>query len=47
MLVMMVQITIPVREIDDRATAVIFFIVSGLWDLKFHFGSTFKIINLE
>jgi len=47
MLVMIVQIIIPVREMDDRITAVIFFVVSGLWDLKFHFGSVFKIINLE
>jgi len=47
MLVMIVQITIPVREMDDRTTAVIFFVVSGLCDLKFHFGSVFKIINLE
>jgi len=44
---MIVQIIIPVREMDDRITAVIFFVVSGLWDLKFHFGSVFKIINLE
>jgi len=47
MLVMTVQITIPVREMDDRITAVIFFVISGLWDLKFHFGSVFRIMNLE
>ena len=44
---MTVQITIPVREIDDKITAVMFFVVSVLWDFKFHFGSVFKIINLE
>jgi hypothetical protein len=47
MLVMIVQIIIPVKEIDDRITAVMFFVVSFLWDFRFHFGSVFKIINLE
>jgi len=47
MLVITVQTTIPVREIDDRITAVMFFVASVLWDLKFHFGSVFKIMNLE
>jgi hypothetical protein len=47
MLVMIVQIAMPVREIDDRITAVMVFVVSVLWDLKFHFGSVFKIMNLE
>lgn len=47
MLMMAVQATIPVREIDDRTTAAMFFVVSALWDLKFHFGSVFKIRNLE
>jgi hypothetical protein len=44
---MIVQITIPVKEIDDKTTAVVFFVVSFLWNFKFHFGSVFKIINLE
>jgi hypothetical protein len=44
---MTVQITIPVKEIDDSITAAVFFIVSFLWDFKFNFGSVFKIINLE
>lgn len=47
MLMMIVQITIPVKEIDDKITAVMFFVVSFLWDFRFHFGSVFKIINLE
>lgn len=47
MLVITVQTTMPVREIEDRITAAVFFVVSVLWDLKFHFGSVFKIINLE
>jgi hypothetical protein len=47
MLVMIVHITIPDKEIDDRITAVVFFVISFLFDFKFHFGSVFKIINLE
>jgi hypothetical protein len=47
MLVMTVQITIPVTEINEKITAVMFFVVSFLWDFRFHFGSVFKIINLE
>jgi cellobiose-specific phosphotransferase system component IIC len=44
---MTVHITIPVKEIDDKITAVMFFVVSFLWDFGFHFGSVFKIINVE
>jgi hypothetical protein len=40
---MIVHITIPVKETDDRITAVVFFVISFLLDLKFHFGSIFKI----
>jgi hypothetical protein len=47
MLVMMVQIIIPVGEIDDRIIALILFVVLFLWNFKLHFGSVFKIINLE
>ena len=42
-----VQTVIPVREIDDKISAVMFFVVSFLWDFRFHFGSVFKVINLE
>jgi hypothetical protein len=47
MLVIIVQTVIPVREIDDKISAAILFVISFLWDFRFHFGSAFKIINLE
>jgi hypothetical protein len=47
MLVNTVQTTIPVKETDDNITAVVFFNTSFLGDFKFHFGSAFKIMNLE
>lgn len=47
MLVRIVHITIPVKEVDDRIIAVMVFVVSFLWDFRFHFGSVFKIMNLE
>jgi hypothetical protein len=47
MLVNTVQIIIPVKEIDDNITAAVFFNTSFLGDFKFHFGSVFKIMNLE
>jgi len=47
MLVMTVHIIKPVREIADRITAAVFFVVSFLLDFRFHFVSVFKIINLE
>jgi hypothetical protein len=34
---MIVQIIIPVREIDDNISAVILFIGLFLWNFKFHF----------
>jgi hypothetical protein len=37
MLVMTMQITIPVREIDDRITAVMFFCCFGFVELKVSF----------
>ena len=47
MLAMIVQVDIPVREIDDWITAQAFLVGLFLWHFKFHFGSVFKIINLE
>jgi len=47
MLVIIVQTAIPVNEIDDKISAVILFVVSFLWDFRFHFGSVFKIVSLE
>jgi hypothetical protein len=44
---MAVQIVIPVKEIDGMITAVMFFVISFLWDFKFYFRSEFKIVNLE
>jgi hypothetical protein len=46
-LVMIVQTAIPVREIDDKISAEMFLVELFLWDFRFHFGSVFKIINLE
>jgi hypothetical protein len=47
MLVITVQATIPVRETDDKICALILLIALFLWNFKFHFGSVFKIMNLE
>jgi hypothetical protein len=47
MLVMTVHAIIPVSEIDDRIIAFIFLLSLFLWDFVFHFGSVFRIINLE
>jgi len=47
MLLINVQTAIPVREIDDKISGVIFFVVSFLWNFRFHFGSVFEIINLD
>ena len=47
MLVMTVQAAIPVREIDDRISALTLLVDLFLWSFKFHFGSVFKIIKLE
>jgi hypothetical protein len=46
-LVMTVQAFIPVREVDDKISAVMFLVELFLWDFKFNFGSVFKITNLE
>jgi len=42
---MIVQAAIPVGEIDDKISALMLLVGLLLW--KFHFGSVFKIINLE
>ena len=47
MLVMIVQAAIPVKEIDDRISALMFLVGLFLWNFKFHFGSAFKIIKPE
>jgi len=47
MLVMIVQAAIPVKEINDRIIALMFFVDLFLWSFKFHFVSVFKIIKLE
>ena len=44
---MIVQAAIPVRETDDRISAQVFLVDIFLWNFKFHFGSVFKIINIE
>jgi len=47
MLVMIVQAAILVRETDDKISALMHLVGLFLWNFKFHFGSVFKIINLE
>jgi hypothetical protein len=47
MLAMIVQAAIPVKETDDRISALIFLVAMFLWNFKFHFGSVFKIMKLE
>ena len=47
MLVIIVQIVSPVKEIEDRISVQVFLIDLFLWDFKFNFGSEFKIMNLE
>jgi len=44
---MIEQAAIPVREIVDRARALIFLVDLFLWNFKFHLGSVFKIMKLE
>ena len=41
------QAAIPVKETDDKISALIFLAGLFLWNFKFHFGSIFKIIKLE
>ena len=47
MLAMIVQAAIPVKEIDDKISALMFLVGLFLWNFKFHFGSVFKIMKLE
>jgi hypothetical protein len=47
MLVIIVQAAIPINEIDDRINALILLVDLLLCILKFHFGSAFRIKNLE
>lgn len=47
MLVMIVQVIIPIREIDERIIALIFLGVLFLCNFKFHFGSVLRIMKLE
>jgi len=47
MLVMIVQAAIPVRETDDRISALMLLVDLFLWNFVFHFGSVFKIIKLN
>ena len=47
MLVMVVQTVNTVRGIDDRISVQMFLFDLSLWNFKFHFGSVFKIMNLE
>lgn len=44
---MIVQIAIPLREIDDKIIALMFLVVLFFCDCKFHLGSVFRIRNLE
>ena len=44
---MTVQAAIPLRETDDKISALIRMVVLFLWNFLFHFGSVFEIINLE
>jgi len=44
---MIVQAAIPVKENDDRTSALMLLVGFFLWNFKFHFGSVFKIMKLE
>lgn len=44
---MIVHAASPVMEIDDSAKALIFPAFLFLGAFRFHFGSVFKIMNLE
>jgi hypothetical protein len=44
---MIVRIAIPVKETDDKIIPLMFSVVLFLCDFKFHFGSVFRIKNLE
>ena len=47
MWVIIVQAAIPVKETDARISVLIFLVGLFLWNFKFHFGSTLKIMKLE
>jgi hypothetical protein len=47
MLVMIVHAAVPVKEIGDKVSALMFVVVLFVWNIMFHFGSVLKIINLE
>jgi len=47
MLAMMVHAANPVMEIDARVSALIFLVFLFLEAFRFHFGSVFRIMNLE
>jgi len=44
---MIVRAAIRVTEIDDKISALMLLVGLFLWNFKFHFGSVFKIINIE
>jgi hypothetical protein len=44
---MIVQAAIPVREIYDKISALILLVDLFLLNFKLHFGSVFRIMNLE
>ena len=44
---MIVQAAIPLKETENKISALIFLVGLFLWDFKFHFGSVFKIMKLE
>ena len=39
------QAAIPLRETDDKISALMLVTGLFLWNFKFHFGSVFKIVN--
>jgi len=47
MLVIIVQAAIPVRETDDKISALMLWLAYFCGTFKFHFGSVFKIVSLE
>jgi hypothetical protein len=47
MLVMIVHGAMPIREIDDQISALMFLVVLFMWIFMFNFVSLVKIINLE
>ena len=43
MLAMIIHAAIPIRETDDRNSALMFLVILFLWNFMFHFGSVFMI----